>query len=205
MVVRIKIFLMQLFYSINFLSKICFLDSPTYSSMLGSRVLQIPAQSRISIPLTHTDVQMFVKPVVPNGLYQYCMEPIDWTAIKKQSEVVEIQTTCRTNQQNLFRMSVAIKRDNYPMDTLQTLPGHTISILAPITLTNLLPHELLFTAGSENGRIGPGKSSDLISPNLNDQLEISIQLDGYPGAGTVRSFLKIIIKFFFFFIICIFF
>ncbi|XP_016844832.1 vacuolar protein sorting-associated protein 13D isoform X2 [Nasonia vitripennis] len=160
--------------------------SPTYSSTLGSRTLQVPAQSRISIPLTHTDVQMYLKPVHPVGPYQHCMEPIDWTSVKKLSEVVEIQTTCRTaNQQNLFRMCVAIRRDNYPPDTSQTLPGHTISILAPMTLTNLLPHEMFYSAGVENGRILPGESADLHSTNVNDQLEITVQLDGYPGAGTL--------------------
>lgn len=119
------------------------------------------------------------------------MEPIDWTTVKKLSEVVEIQTTCRTaNQQNLFRMCVAIRRDNYPPDTSQTLPGHTISILAPMTLTNLLPHEMFYSAGVENGRILPGESADLHSTNVNDQLEITVQLDGYPGAGTVSSQFK---------------
>ena len=116
------------------------------------------------------------------------MEAIDWTSVKKLSEVVEIQTTSKTNQQNLFRMCVAVRRDNYPADTTQTLPGHTISILAPMTVTNLLPHELHYTAGVESGRILPGESSDLHSPNVNDQLEITIQLEGYPGAGTVCIF-----------------
>lgn len=167
-------------------------DSPTYTSTLGGRVLQVPAQSKISVPLTHTDVQMYVKPVHPSGSYQYCMEPIDWMSVKKLSEVVEIQTTCRTNQQNLFRMCIAIKRDNYPPDTTQTLPAHTISILAPMTLTNLLPHEFHFSAGVESGRILPGESADLHSLNLNTQLEISIQLDGYPGSGTVSLFILIV-------------
>lgn len=132
---------------------------------------------------------MYVKPVHPNGAYQYCMEAVDWMTVKKLSEVVEIQTTCRTNQQNLFRMCIAIKRDNYPPDTSQTLPAHTILILAPMTVTNLLPHELHFSAGVESGRILPGESADLHCPNINNQLEINIQLDGYPGAGTVRHLL----------------
>lgn len=148
-------------------------------------MLQVPAQSRISIPLTHTDVQMYMKPVHPTLPYQYCVEPIDWTCVKKPAEVIEIQSTCRTNKQDIFRMCVAVRRDNYPPDTTQTLPGHTISILAPMTLTNLLPNELFYSAGVENGRVAPGESADLHSPNVNNQLEMNVQLDGYSGAGTV--------------------
>ncbi|XP_058797313.1 intermembrane lipid transfer protein Vps13D isoform X2 [Phymastichus coffea] len=159
--------------------------SPTYSSTLGGRILQVQAQSRISIPLTHTDVQMYLRPVHSSLPYQYCVEPIDWTCVKKPAEVIEIQTTCRTNKQDIFRMCVAVRRDNYPPDTTQALPGHTILILAPMTITNLLPNELFYSAGTENGRIAPGNSADLQSPNINNQLEITVQLDGYSGAGTL--------------------
>ena len=129
---------------------------------------------------------MYVKPVHPKHAFQFCIESIDWTSVKKPSEVIEVQATCKTsNLQNIFRMCMAVKRDNYPPDTTQTLPGHTISILAPMTLTNLLPQELYFTAGTESGRIAPGESFDLHSPSISDQLEINVQLDGYSGSGMV--------------------
>ncbi|XP_015598611.1 vacuolar protein sorting-associated protein 13D isoform X2 [Cephus cinctus] len=157
---------------------------PTYPNVSG-RVLQVPAQSTVSIPLTHTGVQMWLRPVHPTYSFQYCMEPTDWTTVKKPSEIIEIHTTCKTNQNNIFRMCVAVKRNNYPADVGQAIPAHSISLLAPVTLTNLLPHEFLYSAGSENGRISPGKSADLHEPNVNEQLEITIRLDGYSGAGTL--------------------
>lgn len=86
-------------------------------------------------------------------------------------------------------MCVAVMRDNYPLDTSQMLPAHTITVMAPITLTNLLPHELLFEVGKESGRILPGGSADLHTINIEEQLEITIQLDGYSGPGTVNKFL----------------
>ena len=162
-------------------------DSPTYSSTLGGRVLQVPAQSKIPIPLSHTSVQMFIRPLFPNDQYQYCIESIDWSNVKKPCEVLEIQTTCRTNQLALFRMCIAIRRDNFPpeISSHQPLPGHTITILAPITIKNLLPHEILYSAGEENGRIPPGKLANLHGSNVKNQLEINIQIDGYTGFGTV--------------------
>ncbi|XP_044014013.1 uncharacterized protein LOC122856408 [Aphidius gifuensis] len=41
------------------------------------KILHVPANSSISVPLTHANVKMFVKPEYPNMLFQYCMEPID--------------------------------------------------------------------------------------------------------------------------------
>lgn len=84
-----------------------------------------------------------------------------------------------------YRMSVAVKRDTYPVDVGQTFPGHTIVIMAPVTLTNLLPHELGYKVGNENGRIVPGGSADLHTLNNEEQLIVVVELDGYSGTGNV--------------------
>ncbi|XP_076167518.1 vacuolar protein sorting 13D isoform X3 [Ptiloglossa arizonensis] len=152
---------------------------------VSDRILQVPAQSIMSVPLTHTGVQMCLKPIHLHNLFQYCTETIDWTVVKKPLEVIENCITCRANHNNIFRMCVAVMRDNYPLDTSQMLPAHTITVMAPITLTNLLPHELLFEVGKESGRILPGGSADLHTINIEEQLEITIQLDGYSGPGTM--------------------
>lgn len=153
---------------------------------------------------------MCFKPLISNYLFQYCVESVDWTVVKKPLEVTENYVTCRTNQNNIFRyikrsffsiklaklnycflllyrMCVAVRRNNYPPDSMQVFPAHTITVMAPITLTNLLPYELMYEAGTEGSRIAPGCSADLHCANLNEQLEITIQLDGYPGYGVVRT------------------
>ncbi|XP_012219117.1 intermembrane lipid transfer protein Vps13D isoform X2 [Linepithema humile] len=157
---------------------------PLTSTSTG-RILQVPAQSVISVPLTHTGVQMCFKPFISNYLFQYCTESVDWTIVKKPLEVTENYITCRTNQNNIFRMCVAVRRNNYPLDGIQVLPAHMITVMAPVTLTNLLPYELMYEAGVEGGRIAPGSSADLHCANLNEQLEITITLDGYPISGTI--------------------
>lgn len=82
-------------------------------------------------------------------------------------------------------MCVAVRRNNYPIDCMQMLPGHTITIMAPVTLANLLPYEITYEAGVEGGRIAPGCNADLHCVDSNEQLEITIQLDGYSGSGMV--------------------
>ncbi|RLU23666.1 hypothetical protein DMN91_003872 [Ooceraea biroi] len=154
------------------------------TSINSGRILQVPAQSVMSVPLTHTGVQMCFKPFISNHLFQYCTESVDWTIVKKPLEVVENHITCRTNQTDIFRMCVAVRRNNYPID-MQMLPAHTITVMAPITLANLLPYELTYDTGMEGGRITPGCNADLHCSDLNEQLEITIQLDGYVGSGVI--------------------
>ncbi|KYQ55282.1 Vacuolar protein sorting-associated protein 13D [Trachymyrmex zeteki] len=168
--------------SLNTLNQLGYLPLTSVST---GRILQVPAQSVMSVPLTHTGVQMCFKPLISNYLFQYCMESVNWTVVKKPLEIMENYVTCRTNQNNIFRMCVAVRRNNYPPDGMQVLPAHTITVMAPITLTNLLPYELIYEAGVEGGRIMPGCSADLHCANLNEQLEITIQLDGYPGCGVI--------------------
>lgn len=110
-----------------------------------------------------------------------------------------------------YRMCVAVRRNNYPLDNAQMLPAHTITVMAPITLRNLLPYEITYEAGIEGGRILPGSSADLHCSNLDEQLQITIHLDGYPGPGVVRivynsedlSFSYFIFMFFFLSYYCI--
>ncbi|XP_044592109.1 vacuolar protein sorting-associated protein 13D isoform X2 [Cotesia glomerata] len=156
-----------------------------YGSLTGAKTLQVPAKSIISVPITHTNVQMSLKPQHPSQVFQYCMESIDWTLAKKPMEIVETITTCRTNQNNLFKMCVAVRRENYPTDAASiVLPAHTITLLPPVTCINLLPHELLYQVAGESGRIPPGSTADLHGIK-EEQLEIAFQLDGYSGPGTL--------------------
>ncbi|XP_020712491.2 intermembrane lipid transfer protein Vps13D isoform X3 [Athalia rosae] len=154
--------------------------------LMNGKILQVAAQTVVSIPLTHTGAQMLLRPIHLDRIFQFCVEPIFWSAAKKPLEVAEIHTTCKTNQNDIFRMCVTIKRDNYPADVnlaVPTMPAHSIIFLAPITLTNLLPHEISYTVASESGRILPGNSADLHTVNNAEQLEVNIQLEGYPGTG----------------------
>lgn len=80
-----------------------FLLDQLLTSSTSDRILQVPAQSTISVPLTHTGVQMCLKPINLNNLFQYCTETIDWTIVKKPLEVIENRIACRANHNNIFR------------------------------------------------------------------------------------------------------
>lgn len=161
-----------------------FLFPDSFASTASSgRVLQIAARSEVSVPLTHTASEMSLRPILSENSYQYCTEYIDWSQVKKQLEVSEVHIKCRNNRNELFRACVAVRRNNYPVG--EFLPGHTVTILAPITLTNLLPNELNYKIGSSYSRISPGESSDLHNYDADEALEIVMQLENYPGSGSV--------------------
>lgn len=79
---------------------VSFIDSPL---SVNDRILQVPALSTVSVPLTHTGVQMCLKPLNLSTLFQYCTETIDWTVVKKPLEIIENRITCRANHNNIFR------------------------------------------------------------------------------------------------------
>ena len=103
-----------------------FLDLPLNLSV-SDRILQVPAQSTISVPLTHTGVQMCLRPINLNNLFQYCTETIDWTVVKKPLEVIENRITCRANHNNIFKyvinklIIIIIIKENFRIISLKKI------------------------------------------------------------------------------------
>jgi vacuolar protein sorting-associated protein 13D len=71
---------------------------------------------------------------------------------------------------NCFRFCAAIHRENFPYERVLSAykwvqPAHTITLLSPITIVNLLPYDLHFAVkdvpSSSAGRIKPGQSAAL--------------------------------------------
>jgi vacuolar protein sorting-associated protein 13D len=71
---------------------------------------------------------------------------------------------------NGFRFCAAIHRENFPYERVLPAykwvqPAHTITLLSPITIVNLLPYDLHFAVkdapSNSAGRIKPGQSASL--------------------------------------------
>lgn len=59
-----------------------------------------------------------------------------------------------------FRFFVSVRREPYPdYERRDSLPGHTISVIPPLTLHNLLPVELTFKVepSGYSNRLQPGR------------------------------------------------
>ncbi|KAM7310382.1 vacuolar protein sorting-associated protein 13D isoform X1 [Ixodes scapularis] len=81
----------------------------------------------------------------------------------------------------LFRFSVAVKRENYPdkENVPSTVPAHTITLLPPISVHNLLPYDLAYAINENQckGVISPRKNCSLHEVNTEQYVIINFSLE----------------------------
>lgn len=117
--------------------------------------------------------------------FQFCKDTLSW---KEMDEGVDLQQelrTCLSNREK-FRFVAAIRREGYPIKDAIGIPGHSITLWPPLRLHNLLPCDLLYKLPSGTGRISPSESASVHEIDLERELEITLTLDGYPGADKLQ-------------------
>lgn len=127
----------------------------------------------------------------------FCERSIHWRDMDEGLDVQQWSRTCKSSRDKHFRVAAAIYRDGYPAKDHNhgTIPGHTIVLLPPLRLHNLLPCDLLYRlANNTQGRVSPSETANVYEVDLENQIEITLTLDSYPGAekivipsGTVGS------------------
>lgn len=116
----------------------------------------------------------------------FCERSIYWRDMDEGSDVQQWIRTCKSSRDKHFRVLVSIHRDGYPMKDFGTIPGHSIVLLPPLRLHNLLPCDLLFRlANNTHGRISPSETANIYEVDLENQIDITITLDSYPGAEKI--------------------
>lgn len=132
-------------------------------------------------------VDLWLKKSEPNeSRLFFCERSIYWRDMDEGLDVQQWTRTCKSSREKHFRVLVAIQRDGYPMKDFGTIPGHTIVLLPPLRLHNLLPCDLLFRlANNTHGRISPSETANIYEVDLENQVEITITLDSYPGAEKI--------------------
>lgn len=116
----------------------------------------------------------------------FCERSIYWRDMDEGLDIQQWIRTCKSSRNKHFRVLVAIRRDGYPLKDFGTIPGHSIVLLPPLRLHNLLPCDLLFRlANNTQGRISPSETANIYEVDLDNQIEITITLDSYPGAEKI--------------------
>lgn len=116
----------------------------------------------------------------------FCERSIHWRDMDESLDVQQWIRTCKSARDRLFRIVAAIQRDGYPMKDIATIPGHTIVLLPPLRLHNLLPCDLLYRlANNTHGRVSPSETANIYEIDLENQSEITITLDSFPGADKI--------------------
>lgn len=162
-----------------------FFDS---SSRSKSTEFPIPSGTRLSIPLKFVNSEMDVRPSLTTSSSSVAVsgQPVDWRIAKTSDEVInqQLQYKTGTKKDQIYWICVSIKRDNYP--EYESLSGHTMIFVPPMTLTNLLPVEIEFfieTTTKQSYRVGAGDRFELPYANPDEQIFISIRSEQF---NTIR-------------------
>lgn len=116
----------------------------------------------------------------------FCERSIHWRDMRDTVEVQQWYRICKINRDKVFRLVAAIRRDNYPMKDVGNIPGHTITLLPPLRLHNLLPCDLLYKVPNEaEGRVSASETANVYDVDLENQIEISLALESYPGSEKI--------------------
>lgn len=140
-----------------------------------------------SLDRISSNVDLWLKKTDANESRMYfCERSIHWRDMDEGLDIQQWIRTCKSTRDKHFRVIAAIHRDGYPQKDFGTIPGHTIVLLPPLRLYNLLPCDLLYRlANNTQGRISPSKTANIYEIDLENQTEITITLDGYPGAEKI--------------------
>lgn len=160
------------------------------STLLAANANDTPSRSEDSTSKYHTPerkststVDLWLK---NESRWFFCERSIYWRDMEEAVDVQQWTRTCKSSRDKHFRVLIAIKRDGYPLKDFGTIPGHTIVLLPPLRLHNLLPCDLLYRlANNAHGRISPSETANIYEVDLDNQIEITITLDSYPGAEKI--------------------
>ncbi|XP_070561460.1 LOW QUALITY PROTEIN: intermembrane lipid transfer protein VPS13D-like [Ptychodera flava] len=171
----------------------------TASDSLDLPVLKL--NESIAIPMDNTHWNMYVRPGENWGV-DYCETPIHWRKVAKPGDSSSSIVEClrpSSERDGTFRLCANIRRDGFPADIpgrrgsdsprvdSAQLAGHTIILLPPVVITNLLPYDLrYYIKGTDiRGLIKPGKDKPVYQADLSQATEFGFQLDNYPKCDEV--------------------
>uniref|UniRef100_A0A0A9WG36 Vacuolar protein sorting-associated protein 13D n=3 Tax=Lygus hesperus TaxID=30085 RepID=A0A0A9WG36_LYGHE len=155
----------------------------------------------LSVPLSHAMGQMWARPSIPmnnskgNG-YPWPNKAIGWQQVDHPGQVFHETRLCGNKKDDAFRFCAAIHRENYPADRHPPLtpplsysmvqPAHTITLLPPLTIVNLLPYELCYSIKDKvKNVVKPGQQHSDYTVDLESLQEISMNLENFTVAGTL--------------------
>lgn len=118
--------------------------------------------------------------------YQFCAKSVHWKDMEDTESVHQELRTCKGNSDRGFRWVAAIKRDGFPLKEATSIPGHSITLWPPLRLNNLLPCDLLYKLPSgTQGRVSSSETEHIHDVDLEEQVDITLTLDGYPKPAPI--------------------
>lgn len=172
-----------------------------------SAVITLNSSEKIAIPLRFVDYPIYIKPIleannVDGDYYEkyvqalesevqlddngFCTNALQWVNCTTYNGIQNTHS-CFTSNKIPFHVLTETKKDKYPPRDIVLLPGHTITIIPPLKIKNLLCCDLLFKImGHTQGRVNASKEIEIYSIDLNGSFCLSITLDNYELSGQLK-------------------
>ncbi|XP_046808377.1 vacuolar protein sorting-associated protein 13D [Lucilia cuprina] len=174
-----------------------------------SMLMTLNPLEKITIPLRFVDSSIYLKPlssvesndnhadihgestdsldnewqVDDNG---FCTKSIQWTHCNSNDSIQDIHS-CYSPNKIPFHVLTEIRKDKYPIRDNLSMPGHTITIIPPLKLKNLLCCDLIFKImGHTQGRLNASDEVEIYSIDINESFCLSITLDNYKLSGQLK-------------------
>ncbi|XP_028393538.1 vacuolar protein sorting-associated protein 13D-like [Dendronephthya gigantea] len=165
------------------------LELPRGEAILPS----LTPQSDFAVPLPYVQSPLFVRPHGKNT--RFSTTHLHWRDVRENFEdlgyFIECPATSGRTGDN-YRYCVSVQRDGFPVENSTaehplgkyevTQPAHTITILPPIVLVNLLPVDLSYCirGHSIGGNIKPGLLSPVYKVNRASSLSFTFSMENFP-------------------------
>ncbi|XP_073839094.1 vacuolar protein sorting 13D isoform X2 [Musca autumnalis] len=177
-----------------------------------SAVMSVNPHQTVTIPLRYVESLIYIKPYAENDpmnkiygalkndvngsfkKYQlqqfeetgFCTRSLSWQNCIALDSVQDIHSCFLPNKVPFFVISEIIK-DKYPTRDGGSLPGHTIQILPPLKLKNLLCCDILYKiSGHTEGRIDASMEIEIYSIDIKESFCLCLTLDNYRLSGQIK-------------------
>ncbi|XP_075164386.1 vacuolar protein sorting 13D [Haematobia irritans] len=179
---------------------------------IENAVMVMKPLQKITIPLRYVDSMLFLKPYFENDSFNkiydivandgdgsfkkyhlqqidetgFCTRSLSWTNCSTMDFVHDVHSCFLPNKIPFYVIS-EVRKDKYPTRDFAALPGHTINILPPLKLKNLLCCDILYKiTGHAEGRIDASQEIEIYSIDITESFSLNLSLDNYKLSGEIK-------------------
>ncbi|ESO83243.1 hypothetical protein LOTGIDRAFT_176257, partial [Lottia gigantea] len=131
----------------------------------------------------------------------YCEQPIKWLHVINKGQIDDSIKQCNPIEgHGVYRFCVCVRRENYPTNeevaneleledplSMPNIPGHTITLLPPLTIQSLLPIELHYYLKHTNiSSNKAGKQTAIHGADITKDFEVGIHLENFESCREVN-------------------
>ncbi|CAJ0586859.1 unnamed protein product, partial [Mesorhabditis spiculigera] len=142
----------------------------------GTELLPVEPSSSAPIPLANTHTHFHLRPSLRSSAgEELSMARISWRNVRVSGEVVSQTVKLKSKKSEEYWLSFAVRREHYPEN--ESLPGHTIYVVPPLTILNLLPVDFELRLQDGTYAIGAGKRLDVTTVDISREVPFSFTTD----------------------------